>query len=423
MKTQTPFEQIQSHMDKALLSLNITGLLRQRFLTPDSIIERTLSVKTSKGDEQLLAFRVQFNNARGPYKGGIRFHQDADEDEVSALAGAMAIKCAVVDIPLGGAKGGVAFNPKEYTESDSKIIARAYAREFSEHLGVDKDIPAPDVYTTPEIMAVMLDEFEKTVGRSEPGMITGKPIVLGGSFGRGEATARGGVFVLDEYVREIGRNASDMRVAIQGFGNAGATAAFLLHELGYSIVALSDSRGTIVKETGLDPIMIDKAKRGGESVLDAIKIDAEIRALGPDDILTVDCDILIPAALDNQIRLDNVNAISADIILELANNPTTPEADEILFKKGTTVIPDVLANAGGVTVSYFEWVQNRMQFYWTLEEVNIKLKEKIVAAYKEVLHMATKENISQREAAYRIAVSRIHEAMTLRDRYRDTTKL
>jgi len=417
MKPQTPFEQIQYHMDKALTAQNVTGAERERFLTPDAIIERTLKVHTSKGEQEFPAFRVQFNNARGPYKGGIRFHQDADENEVAALAAAMSIKCAVVDIPLGGAKGGVAFNPKEYSPLDVTIVARAYARAFAEHLGVDKDIPAPDVYTTPELMSVMLDEYEKTVGRSEPGMITGKPIVVGGSRGRGEATARGGVFVLDEYVKEIGRNASDMRVAIQGFGNAGATAAYLLHAMGYKIVALSDSKGTIAKEEGLDPHVTDEAKRNGDSVLDAATVDQSIRTFGPADILSIDCDIFIPAALDNQIRIDTVSAVTADIILELANNPTTPEADEILFAKGVTVIPDVLANAGGVTVSYFEWVQNRMQFYWSEEEVNTKLKEKIVSAYRDVLRVATIEKISQRQAAYRLAVARIHEAMKLRHRY------
>lgn len=417
MKPQTPFEQIQSHMNQALSAHNVTRTERERFLTADAIIERTLTVQTKNGIEQFPAFRVQFNNARGPYKGGIRFHQDANEDEVSALAAAMAVKCAVVDIPLGGAKGGVTFNPKEYDNEDINNIARAYAREFSEHLGVDKDIPAPDVYTTPDIMAVMLDEFEKTVGRSEPGMITGKPLLVGGSEGRGQATARGGVYVLDEYVREIGRTPSDMRVAIQGFGNAGATVAFLLHELGYKIIALSDSKGTIVKEGGMDPYVIEKAKRTGESVQSAARNDSDIRACGPHDILTVDCDIFIPAALDNQIRIDTVESITADIVLELANNPTTPEADDILFARGVTVIPDVLANAGGVTVSYFEWVQNRMQWYWSEEEVNAKLKEKIVRAYKDVLKVSMAENISQRQAAYRLAIERIHNAMKIRGRY------
>lgn len=412
----SPYEQILSHIEKAISALGISQSEAERLMTPDAVHMKDLHVITKKGEETFSSFRVQFNNARGPYKGGIRFHPKADEDEVKALAAAMAVKCAVVDIPLGGAKGGVAFDPKQYSKGDIEKIARAYARAMADHLGVDKDIPAPDVYTTPEIMAVMLDEYEKVKGKSEPGMITGKPLALGGSKGRGEATAQGGVFILEEYVKEIGRVPSEMRVAVQGFGNAGATVAFLLYALGYKIVALSDSAGTIVSEKGLDPHVVELAKKEKGSVINTTA-DNNARMLGAEDILSIDCDILIPAALDNQIRKDNVLTICADIILELANNPTTPEADDILFKKGTTVIPDVLANAGGVTVSYFEWVQNRMQYYWTEEEVQTKLKEKITVAYKGVLLLSKNEAISQREAAYRLALARIHDAMKLRGRY------
>lgn len=413
----SPYEQIQSHITTALQSLKIPSHEAERLMTPDAIHIHNLKVTTEKGEEIFPSFRVQFNNARGPYKGGIRFHPKADEDEVKALAAAMAVKCAVVDIPLGGAKGGVQFDPKDYSEKDVHTIARAYARAMSEHIGVDKDIPAPDVYTTPEIMAVMLDEYEKVTGRSEPGVITGKPILLGGSKGRGEATAQGGVFILEAFVKEIGRLPSEMRVAIQGFGNAGATMAFLLRDLGYNIIALSDSRGTIHHEDGLDLTVVENAKREHGSVIAALGRIPGAHSLDSDDVLFIDCDVLIPAALDNQIRRDNVEGVKADIILELANNPITPEADEILFKKGTTVIPDVLANAGGVTVSYFEWVQNRMQFYWTTEDVKGKLKEKITSAYKDVIALSNAEKISQRQSAYRLAIARIHEAMKLRGRY------
>lgn len=411
----TPYEQIMKHISGAVAALSIPESEAERLMTPDAIHMDDLRVTTENGEEIFPAFRVQFNNARGPYKGGIRFHPKADEDEVKALAAAMAVKCAVVDIPLGGAKGGVTFDPKEYSKTDIHNIARAYARAMADHIGVDRDIPAPDVYTTPEIMSVMLDEYEKVQGRSEPGMITGKPIALGGSLGRGEATARGGVFVLEALRESIGRNADDMRVAIQGFGNAGATAAYLLHELGYSIVALSDSKGTIFCAAGLNPKAVEASKKSGGSVL-AYTAD-DVVASGPEDILSVDCDVLIPAALDNQIRKDNVEGIKADIILELANNPTTPEADDILFARHVTVVPDVLANAGGVTVSYFEWVQNRAQYYWSEQEVNEKLKTKITSAYKDVLALSAKESISQRQAAYRLALARIHEAMKLRGRY------
>jgi glutamate dehydrogenase len=413
----TPYQQIISHIESAISALKIPEHAKERLMTPDAIHMKDLHVTTENGEEVFPAFRVQFNNARGPYKGGIRFHPKADEDEVKALAAAMAVKCAVVNIPLGGAKGGVTFDPKAYTQKDINAIARAYARAMAPHIGVDRDIPAPDVYTTPDIMAVMLDEYEKVVGRSEPGVITGKPILLGGSLGRGEATAQGGVFVLNAFVQSVGRNPHDMRVAIQGYGNAGATVAHLLAHDGYIITALSDSRGTIVHESGLDLAVVDSAKAEFGSVIAAVDRIPGAHGIDSDAILSLDCDILIPAALDNQIRHDNVEVVRADIVLELANNPTTPEADARLFEKGTTVIPDVLANAGGVTVSYFEWVQNRSQYYWTEDDVKGKLKETITRAYNDVIALAVAEGISQRQAAYRLAVSRIHEAMMLRGRY------
>lgn len=413
----TPYEQIRSHIDAAILALKLSKSEAERLMTPDAIHMKELRVTTEKGEETFPAFRVQFNNARGPYKGGIRFHPAADEDEVKALAAAMAVKCAVVDIPLGGAKGGVQFDPKGYSEADIEQVARAYARAMSEHIGVDKDIPAPDVYTTPGIMAVMLDEYERVTGRNEPGMITGKPVGLGGSLGRGEATAQGGVFVLSEFIRTVDREPSGMRVAIQGYGNAGATVARLLAQLGYRIVALSDSRGTIHHENGLELMIIDDAKREHGSVVAALDRISGATIYGSDDILHVDCDVLIPAALDNQIRSDNMDRVRADIVLELANNPVTPEADAYLFKKGMTVIPDVMANAGGVTVSYFEWVQNRAGLYWTEADVKGKLEEKMTNAYRDVVRLARAEGISQRHAAYRLALARIHEAMKLRGRY------
>jgi glutamate dehydrogenase/leucine dehydrogenase len=413
----SPYEQILSHITQALDSLTLHDQEKVRLMTPDAVHTATLEVETQKGRESFPAFRVQFNNARGPYKGGIRFHPKADEDEVKALAAAMAVKCAVVDIPLGGAKGGVQFDPKQYSGSDINRIARAYARIMSEHIGVDKDIPAPDVYTTPEIMAVMRDEYEKVVGKSEPGMITGKPLSLQGSQGRANATAQGGVYVLQTYLKHSKRDGRDIRIAIQGYGNAGKTVAHLLHARGYNIVALSDSRGTLRHEGGLNLELIDKAKTEFGSVVAALDHIRGATVHKSDDVLTLDTDVLIPAALDNQLHRENVSRVKADIVLELANNPTTPEADDILFRKGTTVIPDVLANAGGVTVSYFEWVQNRMGYYWSEEEVNQKLYEKITSAYTDILALADQESISQRRAAYRLALMRIHDAMKLRDRY------
>ncbi|MDC1205264.1 Glu/Leu/Phe/Val dehydrogenase [Candidatus Pacebacteria bacterium] len=421
----TPFEQIQSHIKGAIARVgSVNDQKLNILLTPYHTHEMTLEVETEKGNESFPAYRVQFNNARGPYKGGIRFHQDADLEEVKALAAAMAVKCAVVNIPLGGAKGGVVINSKEYGDADIQKIARAYAKAFAPHIGVDQDIPAPDVYTTPEIMAWMLDEYEKTVGRSEPGMITGKPLSLCGSNGRGTATAQGGVHLIEEHMRLEEKKPTDTRVAVQGFGNAGAIVAKLLHDQGYSIVAVSDSQGTLYNKNGLDPIIIEKAKLEKKSVLGMYcegavcdmkameKDGAEV--LDPDTVLTVDCDLLIPAALDNVIRKDNVTDIKATLILELANNPITPEADKTLFERGVTIIPDVLANAGGVTVSYFEWVQNRQQYYWSEEEVSHRLKEIILAAYIEIREKADSVNISYREAAYEVGVNRIVETMKLK---------
>lgn len=426
---RSPFEQIKGHMDEAIRFLGLSAEEEACLTTPDAVHEEELTVETSRGTEIFSAYRVQFNNARGPYKGGIRFHPDADLDEVKALAAAMAVKCAVVDIPLGGAKGGIAFDPKSYTRDDIERIARAYVRALHAHIGVDQDIPAPDVYTTSEIMGWMLDEYEHIAGRSEPGMITGKPLLLGGSKGRDEATAQGGVYVLEAYVADIGANPAELSVAVQGFGNAGMVAAKLLHTAGYRIVALSDSKGTLYSSEGLDPYRVEQAKHAGSAVTslycegtvcDEVRLRADsAEVLPPEAILSVPCDILIPAALDNQIRADNASSVRSRIILELANNPTTPEADMLLGQHDVIIIPDVLANAGGVTVSYFEWVQGRQQYYWPLDKVQRHLREIMVDAYRAVVQRAQADTITYRQAAYRLGVERIHEAMRLRGRYRE----
>lgn len=420
----SPFEQIKFHIKKATQNLALSKEETERLLTPNHVHEAELKIETEKETLSLPAYRVQFNNARGPYKGGIRFHQAADTEEVKALAAAMAVKCAVVNVPLGGAKGGVTFNPKDYDQKTIEQIARAYARAFADNIGVDQDIPAPDVYTNPEVMSWMLDEYEKITGKSEPGMITGKPISLGGSLGRATATAQGAAFALVEHMKLEEKQPAETKVAVQGFGNAGAVVAKILHDLGYLIVAVSDSQGTLYNPAGLDPIAVEKAKLATKSVtglycegtvcdLEAMKDDgAEV--LEAEAVLSVDCDVLIPAALDNVIREDNVESIKAKTIIELANNPITPEADQVLFSKGTIIIPDVLANAGGVSVSYFEWVQNRQQYYWSETEVFEKLKSLMVAAYLDVRNQALGDSISYREAAYRIGLSRIVEAMKLR---------
>lgn len=414
MASASPFEQVQHHIADALRALAVPDTEARALLEPDAVHETVLRVSTAKGEETFPAYRVQFSNARGPYKGGIRFHPKADLEEVKALAAAMAVKCAVVNVPLGGAKGGVTFDPKEYSHADLERIARAYIGALHEQFGVDRDIPAPDVYTTSEVMAWMLDEYERIAGRSEPGMITGKPLALGGSLGRDTATAQGGVHVLNAYVAEHGLVPQELTVAIQGFGNAGAVAAKLLHTAGYRIVALSDSRGTLHNPQGLDPNQVEEAKNTSGSVISFSSAGSEV--LPPEAILGIPCDVLIPAALDNQIRSDTVDAVQASMVLELANNPTTPEADAVLAARDVAVLPDVLANAGGVTVSYFEWVQNRTQYYWTLTEVEERLERHMLDAYRALALRAHTDGVSYREAAYRIGMERIREAAKLRGR-------
>lgn len=406
----TPFEQIKLHVSKAADVLSLSESEKTRLLLPYAEHEAELTVETEFGKENFLSYRVQFNNARGPYKGGIRFHHEANRDEVSALAMAMAVKCAVVDIPLGGGKGGVVIDPKKYSEEDLEKVARAYTRAMGPYLGVDKDIPAPDVYTNAKIMAVILDEFEKIVGHSEPGMITGKPLELGGSVGRNTATAQGGLYVLEEYYQSQKDSLVGKRVAIQGFGNAGAVIASLLQDGGAIVVAVSDSKGTIHNQAGLHIEALKQVKHEHGHVTALTNGEK----LSPEAIYEIEADIFIPAALDNSVTLYNQAMIKASIILELANNPVTPEADKALFERGVLVIPDVLANAGGVTVSYFEWVQNRQQFYWNESEVNDRLKTIMTKAFKEVQMEASAKGSTLRESAYILGIERIVTAMRLR---------
>jgi glutamate dehydrogenase len=407
------FEQITRHIAAAIQSLSLDANIASRLKRPEAVREATLEVETSRGRRFFPAFRVQFNNARGPYKGGIRFHPDADLDEVSALAATMAVKCAVVGLPLGGAKGGVAFDPKEYSSRDIEKVARAYVRAFHEYLGADKDIPAPDVYTTPEIMGVMLDEYETIVGKSEPGMITGKPLSLGGSRGRDTATARGALFVLKEHLRAHGRPLKGATVAVQGFGNAGATFAKFAYDEGARIVALCDSKGAVASPKGLDPRRYEEAKRGGGSIIEAARKDnAEVKVGESDLVFNTEADILAPAALDNSITIENADLVKSPLILEIANNPITPEAEAALLARGITVLPDVLANAGGVVVSYFEWVQNRQQFYWDEETVEQRLEEIMVAAYRAINKDVGAEGY--RRAAYRVGVNAMAAALRSR---------
>jgi glutamate dehydrogenase/leucine dehydrogenase len=399
------FEYFKENVDKAAKLLGLSEADRAKLEKPDRILTADLTINLSTGGTATFpAYRVQFNNARGPYKGGIRFHTSADQNEVEALAATMAIKCAVVGIPLGGAKGGVAIDPKKVSKEDLDALAREYVKAFADNLGPDTDIPAPDMYTNPRIMAVMLEEYEKIVGHPAPAMITGKPLEKGGSLGRDTATADGAIIVLEALLADQHRGVEKLTAAIQGAGNAGAQAARLLADRGAKVVALADSSGTLADANGID---VDAALKAKEE-------KRELSAYGPvsapDAVITAQADILIPAALEEQVHAGNVVEVKADVILEIANGPVTPEADDALAKRGVAIVPDVLANAGGVTVSYFEWLQNKAGEKWTKEQVEDRLKETMTDAYRDVADFALTRGVTMREAAYALALSRILEA-------------
>lgn len=406
------FEQYMARVAQAAKTLKLSPVDEQKLLTPDNVIQHTLSVDLSVGHQELPAYRVQFNNARGPYKGGIRFHPAADLDEVKALAAMMAIKCAVVNIPLGGGKGGVTFDPRLYSKEDVLMVGRAWARAFHADIGPHKDVPAPDVYTNSEIMDAMLEEYEAVTGQKAPGTFTGKSVGKGGIEGRDTATAMGGVYVLEAYLKERGIAHEDMRVAVHGFGNAGATAAILLYQRGFQIVGIADSHASLMSDDGLDPTLFHKLKQEGKSLLEAARGHSSLEVGTPDEVLTMEAEILIPAALDNVITANIARELESEtkVILELANGPTAAEADEVLRTRGVDVLPDVLANAGGVAVSYLEWLQNNEGTNLSRDEVNTKLKEIMSAAWKDVETYAQKHSVTFREACYVLAIERILKA-------------
>lgn len=383
---------------------------------PDVVHEADLSIKMDDGSTKTFkAFRSQHNNARGPYKGGIRYHQDVSREEVKALSTWMTWKCAVTGIPYGGGKGGIIVDPKPLSAGELERLSRAYARAFAEYIGPWVDVPAPDMNTNGQIMAWMVDEYQKVMTEKgllleDPlGALTGKPLELGGSQGRNEATGLGGVFVLEKLAKALKfKKKSDITIAVQGFGNVGYWFAYHAHQRGYKVVAVSDSRGGTYVPKGLDPEKVLEYKQKNKTVADFGK------SITNEELLELDVDILVPAAMENAIHKDNAGSIKAKIIIEMANGPITPEADEILAKNKVLLVPDVLSNSGGVTVSYFEWVQNLQGYYWSHEEVIGKLQPLMDDAFDQMWGLKEKLGVDGRMATYATAVKRVVDVMLLR---------
>src|SRR5579885_449185 len=406
-----PFRIAQIQFDIAAEVLKLDPGLRQVLRTPKRILEVSLPTKMDNGQVKVMTgFRVQHNISRGPGKGGIRYHPNVTLDEVKALAAWMTWKTAVVNVPFGGAKGGVICDPKRMSKSELERMTRRYASEILPIIGPDLDIPAPDVYTDAQTMAWIMDTYSMMMGHAAPGVVTGKPISIGGLAGRADAAARGLLFVVEEACKVKKIPLRGASVAIQGFGNVGSAAARLFAEKKAKIVALSDSRGGVTNPRGIDPI---KAIRYKERSGTVVGMPGASR-ISNDDLLTMKCDILIPAALENVITLANAEALKARIVAEAANGPTTPHADEVLARRGITVLPDILANSGGVTVSYFEWVQNQEGLLWDSDEGNQRLQRIMVRDFNEMLETMRKHHVPPRAGAMILAVGRVAEATVVR---------
>lgn len=412
---KNPFANAKSQLDKAAKKMGLKKSDLLRLQTPQKILKAEIPIKLKNGTIQKFpAFRVQHNNRRGPYKGGIRFHSGVTLDEVKALSFWMTIKTAVVGIPFGGGKGGVTVNPKNLSVEELENLSRSYIKAFAKYLGPKIDVPAPDVNTTPQIMDWMADEYAKITGKKQPAVITGKTIAHGGSLGRDTATADGGFFILQELIKKLKLKPNSLKVVLQGFGNAGANMADLLYHAGFKIIAVSDSQTAIIDldQKGFDSHVIEKIKKlkGRIDVCECSKIHCSCtnhKHLPVQKILELPCDILILAALENQITKDNVNKIKAKIILELANGPIAPEAEKILLKNKIIIIPDVLANAGGVTVSYFEWWQNLHHAKWSKEKVKRELKKIMIKSFNTIGATAKHYKTDLRTAAFISALKKI----------------
>jgi len=412
MKSYNSFEVAQQQVMEAARILNLDDATIELLMWPQREFKFTMPVKMDDGNVKIFhGYRIQHNSARGPAKGGIRFHPDETVDTIRALAGWMTWKTAVVDLPLGGGKGGVVCDPRNMSDRELENLSRAYIRAVVDHIGIDKDIPAPDVYTNPQTMAWMMDEYETLMRRHQPGVLTDKPMQIGGTEGRRDATARGGVITVREACRALGVNPKGT-YAIQGFGNAGQRAALLHLELlgGGKLVAVCDSRGGIHNPDGLDPKALVTYKLKSGSVVGF----PSSKPIPRDSVLELDVDVLYPSALENSINEHNAGNIKARIVCELANGPTTPDADLILHKNGVHIIPDILASAGGVTVSYFEMVQDSYSYFWDEEIVHQRLDRKLTEAYRTVQEAVREKRVHPRLGAMVVGVARVAEACKLR---------
>ena len=409
-----PYENMLAVLDEAASRL---GLKEADYITlryPEREMIVSIPVRMDNGEMKVFeGYRVQHNSARGPYKGGSRFHQNSDLDEVKALAAWMSFKCAIVNIPYGGAKGGIKVDPSKLSRDELIRLTRRYTTRILPIIGPDQDIPAPDVNTNGEVMGWIMDTYSMFKGHSVPGVVTGKPIEIGGSIGRTEATGRGVTIITRQCLEHLGMSYENSAYAIQGMGNVGGTAAQILYDKGCKIVAVSDYSGGVYNENGLDipairTYLSDKTK----ALIDYVSDD--VKHISNDEVITCCCDVLIPAALENQITGENAAGVQAKVIIEAANGPTTVEADKILEEKGIVVVPDILANAGGVVVSYFEWVQNIQSMAWDLDEVNRTLKKIMNKAYDEVDAMSRDNKVTMRMGAYMVAINRICTAGKMR---------
>ncbi len=414
IETLNPFEIAQKQIKSACDKLNTDPAVYEILKNPMRVLEVSFPVKLDDGSiKTFTGYRSQHNNAVGPFKGGIRFHQDVTRDEVKALSTWMTFKCSVAGIPYGGGKGGITLNPREYSTSELERISRAYAKAISPLIGEKVDIPAPDVNTNGQIMSWMVDTYEGIAGKSTPGVFTGKPLDFGGSLARTEATGYGVHLTAKKSLKKLGREIKGATYAIQGFGNVGYYTAYYAHQDGAKVLAISNSKTIIYNENGIDM----------EAVIKEVESNGRIanngygKEISNSELLELDVDVLAPCALENQITSENADKIKAKVITEGANGPTTPEADEILYKKGVIVIPDILANAGGVVVSYFEWVQNLQGYYWSFDEVQQKEDDLLSKAFEDIWNLSKEFNVDLRTASYMMSIRRIEKAMKLRGWY------